>query len=95
MRYAILETDGTLNVVLYPEFRPVTAGQLQLAQADAGYPVVLIEDGKLKRENLRAAGVDERWLEKELARRGCESIRRVYVLIRFSSGAVYFAEKEP
>ena len=94
VRYAILETDGTLNVVLYPEFRPVTAGQLQLAQADAGYPIVLIEDGKLKRENLRAAGVDERWLEKELARRGCESIRQVYVLIRFSSGAVYFAEKE-
>ena len=95
VRYAILETDGTLNVVLYPEYRPVTAGQLQLVQKDAGYPVVLIEDGKLKRENLRAAGVDEKWLEKELTRRGCSSVRQVFVLIRFGSGAVYFAEKEP
>ncbi len=95
VRYAILETDGTLNVVLYPEYRPVTAGQIGLASEDAGYPVVLIEDGKLKRENLRVAGKDEQWLNAELKRRGCSSVRQVYVMIRFGSGAVYFAEKEP
>ena len=95
VRYAILETDGTLNVVLYPEYRPVTAGQIGLAPEDAGYPVVLIEDGKLKRENLRVAGKDEQWLNAELKRRGCSSVRQVYVMIRFGSGAVYFAEKEP
>ena len=94
VRYAILETDGTLNVVLYPEYRPVTAGQLGLAPEDAGYPVVLIEDGKLKRENLRVAGKDEQWLNAELKRRGCSSVRQVYVMIRFGSGAIYFAEKE-
>lgn len=94
VRYAVLETDGTLNVILYPEHRPATAGQLQLAAEDTGYPVVLIEDGKLKRENLRAAGVNERWIEGELRRRGCKGAERVYLLIRFGSGAVYFAEKE-
>ncbi len=94
VRYAILETDGTLNVVLYPEHRPVTAGQLSLAAKDEGYPVVLIEDGVLKRENLRIAGKDERWLKAELTRRGCAGVRQVYVMILFGSGAVYFAEKE-
>ena len=94
VRYAILETDGTLNVVLYPEHRPVTAGQLQLSAEDDGYPIVLIEDGKLKRENLRAAGKDEPWLMKELARRDCRSIREVYLLILFGSGAIYFAQME-
>ena len=94
VRYAILETDGTLNVVLYPPYRPVTAEQLGLTAADEGYPIVLIEDGKLKRENLRAAGKDERWLRQELRRRGCEQVGQVYVMILFGSGAVYFAEKE-
>lgn len=93
VRYAILETDGTLNVVLYPAHRPVTAGQLGVAAPDDGYPIVLIEDGVLKRENLRAAGKDERWLRAELTRRGC-TLRRVYVMILFGGGGIYFAEKE-
>lgn len=94
VRYAILETDGTLNVVIYPEHRPPTAGQLGLAAEDAGYPIVLIEDGALKRENLRAAGVDERWVRRELADRGCGSVREVYLLLRFGGGKVYFAKKQ-
>lgn len=94
VRYAVLETDGTLNVVLYPEHRPVTAGQLGVAAPDAGYPIVLIEDGRLKRENLRAAGVTEAWVKKELRRRGCGGVQQVYALIRFGGGGVYFAEKD-
>ncbi len=94
VRYAVLETDGTLNVVLYPEHRPVTAGQLQIAAEDEGYPIVLIEDGMVKEENLRAAGRDERWLHAELLRRGC-SAGQVYVMILFGSGAVYLAKKDP
>ena len=94
VRYAILETDGTLNVVLYPEYRPATAGQLKLAAEDNGYPIVLIEDGTLKRENLRAAGKDEKWLEAELRRRGCGGVRQVYVMILFGGGKIYFAEKK-
>ena len=94
VRYAVLETDGTLNVVLYPEYRPATAGQLGAAAEDAGYPIVLIENGALKRENLSAAGVDEPWIRRELARRGCADVRQVYLLLRFGGGKVYFARKE-
>ena len=94
VRYAVLETDGTLNVVLYPEHRPVTAGQVGLAAPDPGYPVVLVEDGHIKQENLRAAGVSAYWVRQELLRRGVSSVRQVYALIRFGGGSIYFAEKE-
>ena len=94
VRYAVLETDGTLNVVLYPEYRPATAGQLGVQAEDVGYPILLIEDGTLKRENLRAAGVDESWVRRELRQRGCDDIRQVYVLLRFGDGKVYFAKKD-
>ena len=93
VRYAVLETDGTLNVVLYPEHRPATAGQLGIAAPDPGYPVVLVEDGRLREENLAVAGVDRAWLNGELRRRRC-ALRQVYVLIRFGDGSVYFARKQ-
>lgn len=94
VQYAVLETDGTLNVILYPAQRPVTAGQLQLAAEDEGYATVLIEEGKLLKENLQAVGKDDAWLHAELTRRGCGSIRQVYVMILFRSGKIYFVEKQ-
>lgn len=94
VQYAILETDGTLNVILRPENRPVTAGQMQIHAPDNGYATVLIEDGVLLRENLIVMGKDEKWLYNELKKRGCGSIRQVYVMLLFRSGAIYFAEKE-
>ena len=94
VQYAVLETDGTLNVILYPDQRPVTAGQLGLSPTDEGYATVLIEDGRLLRDNLHAAGKDERWLKQELQRRGCAGVRQVFVMILFRSGKIIFAEKE-
>ena len=93
VQYAVLETDGSLNVILFPEHRPVTAGQLQLSSEDEGYATVLIEEGKLLAENLRVVGKDRHWLDRELRRRGCSSVRQVYVLILFRSGKIYFARR--
>ncbi len=94
VQYAVLETDGTLNVILYPEKRPVTAGQMNISEPDSGYATVLIEDGILLRQNLTVMGKDEAWLAKELKKRGCGSIKQVYIMLLYRSGAIYFAEKE-
>ena len=53
VEYAVLETDGTLNVILVPEMRPATAGQLGLNTEDNGYTHIVINDGRLIRENLQ------------------------------------------
>ena len=94
VEYAVLETDGTLNVILFPAHRPVTAAQLKLAEEDEGYGIVVAEEGVLLEANLRAAGKDRRWLEEELARRGVSSVRDVYALIVFTGGRVFFAPRE-
>ena len=95
VQYAVLETDGRLNVILFPEYRPATGAQLQLApEEDDGYALILIEEGKLIRENLHVAGKDEAWLKAELRHRGCEKISQVYIMQLFKSGKIYFAEKE-
>jgi uncharacterized membrane protein YcaP (DUF421 family) len=94
VEYAVLETDGSLNVILYPEHRPATAGDLGLACGDDGYATILIEDGILLRSNLQRCGLDEAWLKKELKRRGCNSHRQVFAMLYYESGRIYFAEKD-
>jgi len=94
VEYAVLETDGSLNVILYPEFRTLSPRDLQIAPEDCGYATVVIEEGVLLSENLKRCGYDEAWLKKELSRRGCGSIRQVYAMICFGDGKIYFAEKE-
>lgn len=94
IRYAILETDGTLNTILFPSEQPVTPAQMQLQVDDPGYPTILINDGRVLSENLRRMGRDERWLQKELRKRGAASASEVYLLTLNSAGQVYYAEKE-
>ena len=94
VQYAVLETDGTLNVIPYPDQRPATLKDLNLTAEDDGYATILIEDGTLLEKNLKHCGHDIAWLKKELKHRGCDSIRQVYAMIYYDSGKIYFEEKE-
>ena len=94
VEYAVLETDGTLSVILYPEFRPVTLRDMGLTPCDTGYPRILINDGKLMRENLRLSGRDEVWLRRELKKRGASAVSEVYLLLLDDAGGIYYLPKE-
>jgi len=92
--YAVLETDGTLNVILRPEMRTVTAGQLGISVSDSGYAHILINDGRLMHDNLRLCGRDENWLRKELQRRHYKSHREVFLMTVNDAGQIYCTGKE-
>ncbi len=94
IEYAILETDGRLNVLLYPSESPVTASMLQLPAEDGGYPVIVISDGRILEENLTKSGHDRAWLRGELERHGAESARQVFLLSVNTAGQVYYCAKE-
>lgn len=94
IKYAILETNGTLNTILFPAEQPVTAAQLQISVADPGYPTILINDGKVLSENLRRMGRDMAWLKAELRRRNTARPEDVYLMTLDNAGRIYYAEKE-
>lgn len=96
VQYAILETDGTVSTVLFPSERPVTAGQLDVNVEDRGYPVMLINNGRILSENLKAVGRNEKWLSGELKKRGISSHNEVYVMIleNEKENDVYVVRKE-
>ncbi len=94
IEYAILETDGQLNVILYPAERPVTAALLGLDAGEGGYPSIVISDGRILEGNLRHMGRDLNWLKKQLNDRGHSDASRVFLMTVNNSGQVYFAPRE-
>lgn len=94
VEYAVLETNGVLNTLLFPEFQPASARDLGLKPAGGGYAVVLIDDGRVMEDNLRYMGRDRRWLLRELAQRGAHGAEQVYIFALDECGRIYYAAKE-
>jgi len=93
VKYAILETDGSLNILPYPAENPVTAKLMGINPEDPGYPVIVIDDGRVINENLALKGLDEKWLKKELKKRNIGNEREVFLLTVDDLGRTYFAAK--
>ena len=94
VEYAVLETNGQLNIILAPAQQPVTAEQMHMQTEDTGYFSILINNGRILRDNLRRMGRDERWLQKQVQQRGAQCIEDVYLLMMNDAGQIYFAAKE-
>ena len=94
VQYAILETDGDLNVILYPRYRAASAADLGLNPDDGGYPLIIINDGRVLSDNLRQLGRDENWLRRELKRSGLSAASDVYLLVADKQGVTFCAPME-
>lgn len=92
--YAVLETDGTLNVILNADEQPVTAGQMNIHNAEIGYPMILIDDGIILRDNLRISGRDTVWLKKTLRKNRINDPKDVFLLTVRQDGSIYLAKKD-
>lgn len=97
IQYAILESNGMISVLLYPEHQPVTAGQCkkgsELVMTKIGLPKVLICDGKIMEAGLRDCGHDGSWLEQKLKEKKCTSPSQVFLFSLNEDGSFYFAKK--
>lgn len=68
--YAILETDGTINVLKKSAALPPTRQELQLSKQEEEFGIGLILDGVLIHKNLKQVHKDTSWLLKQLKARG-------------------------
>lgn len=94
IEYGILETDGRLNVILYPLEQPATAGQMNVAVNDGGYPAIVISDGRVIDENLTRMKLDRRWLENELKKRKIGDASGVFLMTVNEKKQIYLAGME-
>ena len=94
VKYAILETNGRVSVILYANQRPVTAEQMNLFPDDVGLPLVIISDGKILQQNLTLRNLDRAWLQDQLTQHGHSKPEQVFLLTVDESGTVYYVPKE-
>lgn len=94
VKYAILETNGQLTVLLKATEAPLTAAQAGLEPEDGGLCALIVSDGRLMEENLKRRGLNGEWLEKQLKKNHVKSVKDVFMLSVDELGKVYFAKKE-
>ena len=94
VQYAILETNGTLNVMPCPEDKTVTAGMMGLKVDDESYPSIVINEGRILENNLHWLGFDRKWLEEKLQSEKLGKADSIYLMIADRQGRTYIAKKE-
>ena len=66
VEFAILETSGQVTVILKPDKRNVTTGDLKIKTEYEGISYDLVLDGKVMYENLKILNKDYDWLKGKL-----------------------------
>lgn len=72
VKYAILETNGQISVLLDPQYEPVIAKDLGIHTSPLTLPYTIICNGRLIAENLQLSGKSKSWLMQQLNGRNCD-----------------------
>ena len=90
---AVLETNGSVSVLKKPNFQPVTPKDLKIETVEAGLPVLLVNEGRVIKENLDKLGYTGEWLTDELRKYGVLNIKNVYMAAMDGTGQLYYSLK--
>ena len=95
VKYAVLETDGQLSVLLYPDEQPATPKQLgKPVKDDTFLPHIFINDGRVLGENLSLAGLDSAWLDKTVRAQGYRAPSEIFLLSLDGAGKILCIGKD-
>ncbi|MFD2615867.1 DUF421 domain-containing protein [Terrilactibacillus laevilacticus] len=78
--YAVLETDGSVNVLKKSKYDITKKSDLNVPQKPVYLPITLINDGEVDYENLKEAGLDENWLFNTLREHKIDNAKQVFYL---------------
>ena len=92
--YAILETNGTMSVLLKEDLQAPTRADLGLKADKAGLSVMLALDGQSCRDELKKLGRDEQWLAARARELGAKDIKEVFYLQQGADGELRMQKKE-
>ncbi len=70
IKYAILESKGTLSILPKGEYKPITIKDMNLKPEKQGLVANIIIDKKIMKENLKNMSKDEKWLAQQLKEKG-------------------------
>ncbi|WRU97746.1 DUF421 domain-containing protein (plasmid) [Bacillus sp. JZ8] len=77
VEYAILENNGSLNVLRKHSFDSPTSADLNVKPEKRFIPLTFISDGEVLWENIKKAGLNKSWLQKQLANKNISTLEQV------------------
>lgn len=92
--YAIIETNGNLCVIPKAKNQPVTREDLGIKNQKSTLPMNLIMDGKLMKQNLKIADIDDKFLEKYYKKVNVASHKQVVLFTIDNNGKIYIQPKK-
>ena len=95
VQYAIMETTGKISVMPKSGFSPVTNNDLKQKVDDSFLPINLVCDGRLMKDNLPLAKVDENFIQKYINKKVGKSakIKNILLFTLDKQGNVYLQMK--
>ncbi len=91
---AVLETNGTLSVILKDEHAPLTPTEAGIKVKPTGYPITIVSEGRLLSENLNYLGRDAKWLKSVYKKFGVKSADELYLLTADSGNNLYCVKRD-
>lgn len=92
--YAIVETNGKLTVLPNSKSAPLSAPDFNIKKEDSALPVMVINDGKIVKENLVVAKIDEAFVLKYIKKVGAYKPKEVIVATIDNLGKMYIQVKD-
>lgn len=79
LKTAVFEFNGSVSLLLADPERPLTPADVELAPTQEEILVNVILDGHVNQENLKYAGKEQTWLEKQLHAQGFHDVKEVFL----------------
>ena len=87
-----METDGTLSVLLKPENKVPTAGELQVQLPDNGMPTVIISDGKVVETDFKECNMTPEKMKKLIQKKHID-VKNVLLMTMDKKGNTHMIKK--
>lgn len=93
VRYAIIETNGQLSVMLKPEKEAVTAEMINRETKPKGLLCMVVNDGVILKSSFKECGMDEQKLEKILKKQNVR-LEDIFFMLADDGGNYTIVRKE-
>lgn len=88
--YAYLETNGEFSLILKPEKKPATRGDVCIAGEKEYMPCIIISDGQIYRKNMERIGLNEKKLQKEISALSLGTVQDIFLCFSTEHRSLYF-----
>ncbi|MEO2203411.1 DUF421 domain-containing protein [Paenibacillus pabuli] len=95
VKYAILETDGSLSVLRKPEYEPPTAQDLGMKTSPDRFAVTVIDKGELLKKSMKGKHIDMDMVLIEIQKQGYDNIKDIAYAEYGDDGTLYIIPLNP